>query len=294
LTLTKTDEAFFMMLGHPSFAMPFSDPDLLAGFTRSEWPHRIMWLGRLVEQKQPIHAFRIFEKVRERVPDAELVVLGDGDAETERALAEWLKAHPDISLSIRMEGFKKDVRPYLESAGVGLVTSRFEGYCHSIVEMKMASMPVIAYSMPYLDTLRPGSGAICVAQDDVAAAADAIVRLFCDPGELRRQGSCARRSYEELSSVDEEGNYHRFLGWLADGKHDECLAVDPQWARSVAETFVEHAHAALEIMDRSVHHETECAVRSEWFRDRSYRLGRIVTWPYRKFKRALRMLLCGS
>ena len=293
LTLTKTDEAFFRMLGHPSFAMPFSDPDLLAGFTRREWPHRIVWLGRLVEQKQPIHAFRIFEKVRERVPDAELVVLGDGDVETESALTEWLKAHPDIAPSIRMEGFRKDVRPYLEEAGVGLVTSRFEGYCHSIVEMKMASMPVVAYSMPYLDTLRPGSGAICVAQGDVAAAADAIIRLFCDPGELGRQGSCARRSYEELSSVDEEGNYHRFLGWLADGKHDECLAVDPQWARSVAETFVEHAHAALEIMDRSVRHETECAIRSEWSRDRSYRLGRILTWPYRAAKRMWQKIYCG-
>ena len=285
LTLTKTDEAFFRMLGHPSFAMPFSDPDLLAGFTRREWPHRIIWLGRLVEQKQPIHAFRIFEKVRERVPDSELVVLGDGDADTERELAEWLKSRPAVASSIRMEGFRKDVRPFLEACGVGLVTSRFEGYCHSIVEMKMAAMPVVSYSMPYLDTLKPDSGAICVPQGEVGAAADAIVRLFGDPDEWRRQGARARRSYEELASVDEEGNYERLLEWLKSGAGDEGVAISPRHARSVAETFVEHAHAALEIMDRTARGETDRAVREEWTRDRSYRLGRFLTWPYRTAKR---------
>ena len=284
LTLTKTDEAFFRMLGHPSFAMPFSDPDLLAGFTRREWPHRIIWLGRLVEQKQPIHAFRIFEKVRERVPDSELVVLGDGDADTERELAEWLKSRPAVASSIRMEGFRKDVRPFLEACGVGLVTSRFEGYCHSIVEMKMAAMPVVSYSMPYLDTLKPDSGAICVPQGEVGAAADAIVRLFGDPDEWRRQGARARRSYEELASVDEEGNYERLLEWLKSGAGDEGVAISPRHARSVAETFVEHAHAALEIMDRTARGETDRAVREEWTRDRSYRLGRFLTWPYRTAK----------
>ena len=289
LTLTKTDEAFFRMLGHPSFAMPFSDPDLLPGFVRCEWPRRILWLGRLVEQKQPIHAFRIFEKVRERFPDAELVVLGDGDANTERELAEWLKSRPAVAKSIRMEGFKKDVRSALEGCGVGLVTSRFEGYCHSIVEMKMAAMPVVSYSMPYLDTLKPDSGAICVPQGEVGAAADAIVRLFGDVAEWRRQGMLARRSYEELASVDEEGNYGKLFEWLKSGVGDEGGAISSRHARSVAETFVEHAHAALEIMDRKVRDETDRTVRDEWAHDRSYRLGRILTWPYRYVKRVFRI-----
>lgn len=287
LTLTKTDEAFFRMLGLPAFAMPFSDPDLADMFVRREWQRRILWLGRLVELKQPIHALRIFEKVKERFPDAELVMLGDGDDETERELSCWLAARPEIAGSVHMEGFRKDVRPYLEECGIGLITSRFEGFCHSIVEMKMASMPVIAYDMPYLDTLRPDSGAICVAQGDVDAAAEAVIRLFGDPAEHRRQGELARLSYEKLAAVDEEVNYRRFFGWLASGADEGCRKVDPQWAKSVAETFVEHAHAALEIMNGIARQEAERAVRSEWFRDRSYRLGRIVTWPYRIAKRLL-------
>ena len=173
--------------------------------------------------------------------------------------------------------------------GVGLVTSRFEGYCHSIVEMKMAAMPVVSYSMPYLDTLKPDSGAICVPQGEVGAAADAIVRLFGDVAEWRRQGMLARHSYEELASVDEEGNYGKLFEWLKSGVGDKGGAISSRHARSVAETFVEHAHAALEIMDRKVRDETDRTVRDEWAHDRSYRLGRILTWPYRYVKRVFRI-----
>ena len=287
LTLTHTDEAFFRMFGLPAFAMPFSDPDLMKDFVRRQWPHRILWLGRLVELKQPVHALTILERVREKIPDAELILLGDGDAEIERGISDWLAAHPECARFVRREGFRKDVRPYLEEAGVGLVTSRFEGYCHSIVEIKMASMPVVAYSMPYLDTLKPGSGALVVPQGDVDAAAEAIVRLFEDPDELRRQGELARRSYDQLASVDEECNYRRFFKWLESGESGDAMSISPQYARSVAETFVEHLHSALGIIGRSAQLEIDRAVREEWAHDRSYRLGRIVTWPYRTIKRLL-------
>ena len=287
LTLTRTDEAFFRMLGHPSFAMPFSDPDLMKGFVRRQWPHKILWLGRLVELKQPVHALRILGRVREKVSDAELVLLGDGDAEVERELSCWLAANPDCARFVRREGFRKDVRPFLEAAGVGLVTSRFEGYCHSIVEMKMASIPVVAYAMPYLDTLRPDSGATCVPQGDVDAAASAIIGLFENPEVMRTEGEKARKSYEALSAVDEEGNYWRFFRWLESGKGADAMRIDSECARSVAETFVEHLHEALVIAGGRARRETEQSVLGEWAHDRSYRLGRVLTWPYRIVRRVM-------
>ena len=283
LTLTRTDEAFFRMKGIPSLAMPFADPDLLAGFQRRAHPRRLLWLGRLVELKQPIHALRIFEKVHRRFPDAELVMLGDGDARIETDLRNWLRSNPACSAAVHLEGFRKDVRPSLERAGIGLVTSRFDGFCHSIVEMKMAAMPVVAYEMPYLDTLKPDSGAICVPQGDVQAAADAVVRLFDDEDEFARQSRLARASYEELASVDEEGRYRRLFAWLeGHGKDDDFRTVEPIYAKSVVETFVLHAEEALRIVGESV--------REEWARDRSYRLGRLLTGPYRAVKRLLRSL----
>ena len=288
LTLTHTDEAFFRMFGLPSFAMPFSDPDLMKGFVRRQWPHRILWLGRMVELKQPVHALEILKSVRTRVADAELILLGDGDIETERNISDWLRDNPECGRFVRREGFRKEVRPYLEETGVGLVTSRFEGYCHSIVEIKMAVMPVVAYDMPYLDTLKPESGALVVPQGDIKAAADAIVHLFEDPQELQRQGGLARRSYEELASVNEEERYGRLFRWFESGEGGDAMAIDSRCVRSVAETAVAHLDEALDIMSRLAHEETVRAVRAEWAHDRSYRLGRIVSWPYRMIKRIFR------
>lgn len=280
LTLTRTDEAFFRMYGLPALAIPSSVPDLLCGFNRKDHPHRLIWLGRLVELKQPIHALEILHRLRARFPDTELVLLGDGDALIRAELDSWLSAHPEDARHVRLEGFRKDVRPYLEEAGVGLVTSRFEGFCHSIVEMKMAAMPVIAYEMPYLDTLKPDSGAICVRQGDVNAAADAVGALFESPDEFRRQALLARRSYEELAAVDEEGRYRRVFNWISGNVCEDFISIDTMSSQRVVETFIEHMHMALGITDRRV--------REEWSRDRSYRLGRLLIWPYRMLKQALK------
>lgn len=276
LTLTRIDAAFFALGGFNAFAMPFSDPDLCADFVRTSHPRRLLWLGRIVEQKRPVDALEILLRVRRKFPDAELVLLGDGDGMTERCVNDWLSSHPECARFVRREGFRKDVRPYLESCGVGLVTSRFEGFCHSVVEMKMASMPVVAYRMPYLDTLQPGSGAVCVPQCDVDAAAEAVCRLFGDDDEFRRQSESARRSYEELSSQSEEERYRNLFAWFEAGC-PSTSAPDGRAMRGVVDTLIEHMQTALGVRVR--------AVKEEWSRDRSYRLGRMVSWPWRKLKR---------
>ena len=147
----------------------------------------------------------------------------------------------------------------------------------------MAAMPVVAYAMPYLDTLKPDSGAICVPQGDVNAAADAVVALFESPDEFRRQALQSRQSYEELAAVDEEGLYRRVFNWIGGGVNEDFMSIDPASSQRVVETFIGHMHEALGLMDRQV--------REEWSRDRSYRLGRILTWPYRKCKELARILV---
>ena len=282
ITLTKTDECFFRMLGVPALAIPYSDADLMTGFRRTEHAKKLLWMGRFIELKRPLDAVRIFERVLSRHPDAELYMLG---VPKEAKLAEdptaYVASRPALSRAVHFEGFQKNVRPYLEQCGIGLVTSRFEGFCHAVVEMKMAGLPVVAYDMPYLDTLRPGSGVLTVPQQDMEAAAAAISALLDDPAECRRQGERARASYEELASVDQQAAYGNFFEKLGLGQLDEFRALDPQAARAVADTLVEHVDMALELM--------EGTVRDEWARCRSYRLGRAVTWPLRMLKR-----LCTS
>lgn len=211
ITLSRCDETFFRMMGCRAVSIPYCDADLMEGFVRTEYPRRVLWMGRFVDLKRPLDALRIAERLRGMVPDVELVMLGDGDAGRRGALAKYVDERPALRSAVRFEGFRKDVRPYLKEAGAGLVTSMVEGFCHAIVEMKMASLPVVAYSMPYLETLADGQGSFQVPQGDIEAAAEKLAELFLSRDECLRQGRLSRGSYERLRTFDQKGAYARLF-----------------------------------------------------------------------------------
>ncbi len=242
ITLSPTDEAFFRLLGCRALSIPYCDADLMGGFERKGHPHRILWMGRLVGLKRPMDAIRILERVKTEIQDAELVMLGEGSRDVLRQIEGYLERRPALRGAVELAGFQKDVRPYLEASGVGLVTSKFEGYSHAVVEMKMASMPVVSYSMPYLVTLKDGSGAVQVPQGNVDAAAAEIVKLFSDGDLCVRLGKAARSSYERIAAFDQRGAYERLFADL--GKPREAsslLSVDFDAAGNAARIFAEHA-----------------------------------------------------
>lgn len=242
ITLSPTDEAFFRLLGCRALAIPYCDADLMGGFERKTYSHRILWMGRLVGLKRPMDAIRIVERVKDEIPDASLTLLGDGSRDAVREIERYIRQRPTLHGAVELAGFQKDVRPYLEASGVGLVTSKFEGYSHAIVEMKMASLPVVSYAMPYLVTLKEGSGAVQVPQGSVDAAAAEIVKLFSDKDLCVQQGKRARRSYEGIAAFDQRGAYERLFADLGKARGESSfLPVDPSVARNAMRVLVEHA-----------------------------------------------------
>ena len=279
ITLSKTDEAFFRLLGCRAFAIPYCDADLMGGFERREYPHRILWMGgRFNDWKRPCDAVRVLAGVREKIPDAELLLLGDGNPKERSVLENCLGKYPAIRQAVRCLGFQKDVRPYLEMAGVGLVTSKFEGFCHSVIEMKMASLPVVSYAMPYLPTLEPNTGAIVVPQCDVTAAAHAIAELWGSPDECRRQGDRARQSYEALRAFDERLAYERLFAAVEDPASNYGREpVSEEWAASAVATLLEHCVAGWSVAER----RGASSVRKEL----AFRLGRALLLPVRLLRK---------
>ncbi len=246
ISLSPTDEAFFRLCGCRSLFIPGVETDRMNGYVRQAFPHRVVWIGRLCGWKRPLDAVKIMERVREAVPDAELEMLGDGDAPVKAEIKRYVSSRPALEDAIHFRGYVKDVDPYLKSAGVGLVTSQFEGYSYAIVEMKMASLPVVSYAMPYIVTLKDNSGAIQVPQGQIGTAAAEIVRLFADEEECARQGNLARSSYEMISAFDQRGAYERLFADL--GKPDgesSLLFIDPSAARNVMAVFAEHSVAGF-------------------------------------------------
>ena len=247
ISLSPSDEAAFRTLGCRSLYIPCVDCDRMPGFRRVEYPHRVVWAGRFVNLKRPLDAVKIIEKVRQKVTDAELEMLGDGNPEVVASVERYLASRPQLRPAVHLCGFVKDVAEHLKDAGCGLVTSMVEGCPHSIIEMKMASLPVVSYAMPYLVSLKDDSGAVQVPQGDVDAAAAEIVRLFSDSDLCARQGRMARCSYEELAAFDHRKAYERlFADLLKPQSESSLLSVDPELARNALLVLVEHAQMGFE------------------------------------------------
>lgn len=200
--LSKADVAYWSALGKKCIKTINPIPYALDTKTAKLNEKNIVIVCRISREKQIHEAVKIFQKVIKKVPDAKLTIVGGGD---EKLYADELKSYiTDNKLdgAVEMVGFKKDVLPYYQAADVMLITSKFEGYCLSLVESKICGIPLVTYDLPNLDTVREGKGMFVVPQNDIDEAAERIIEILSDDKLKKEMGAEARKSAEELLSFD--------------------------------------------------------------------------------------------
>ena len=303
MTLSRTDKAFFELMGVPAVHVPYSDPDLFDSVPVHGDGHNILWTGRFAASKRPIHALQIMELVLKRFPDATLTLLGDGPRRAE--VDAYLAAHPDLAAHVSAPGFINDIVPYLSKADVFLVTTEYEGFMHSLVEAKMAALPIVGYQMDYLDTTRPGTGYCSVPQGHVERAAEEICRLFENPEERHRLGALARKNFEWFLKLDQKALYENAFAMALDRPASAPVTVtDPTLVPDIVRILLEHvdmhgqsrlkefAAQKTKLQAKLVARNVKVlrlkkAVR-RLRRDRAYRLGTFLLKPLRFVKRMLK------
>lgn len=159
---------------------------------------RVLFVGRLVAKKGLDHLLRAFPSVQQQVPDAELVIVGDGPLRAQHeALAD------SLGLTPRFTGVQTpdEVRQWLRTSQVlaapSVVTDRgdAEGLPITIMEALATGLPVVAFpSGGSADGVRDAETGFVVEPGNEARLADAIVRVLLD-GALRTRMSEAARAF---------------------------------------------------------------------------------------------------
>lgn len=143
----------------------------------------VVCVGRLARQKGQDLLLQAWAAVHAAVPDAVLVLVGDGPL---RATLE-AAAGPDV----HFVGNQSDVDSYLAAATVVAMPSRWEAASLVALEAMACARPVVAFEVGGVREALGDTGRI-IATDDVAAFAAALIELLGDPEAADLEGSAAR------------------------------------------------------------------------------------------------------
>jgi glycosyltransferase involved in cell wall biosynthesis len=198
------------------YFLPDLDAEAVVPFTGHERPY-FLFVGRLEKIKGLQDVFPAFD----RYPDADLLILGDGD------YADTLKAQAAGNPRIRFLGRKTpdELNAYYRGA-LGLIVPSvcYETFGIILIESFRLGTPVIARRLgPFPEIVdASGGGALFSTEDDLIAA---MRTIQADPAARDRLGKAARRAFEGIWREDRVmAAYGAALARAAHGRGDAALA----------------------------------------------------------------------
>lgn len=164
-----------------------------------------LFVARMVESKGVLDAVEAWAHVLGAVPDARLVMAGDGPLrEAGIKQAERL----GVAGSIEWPGFvtEEEKRRLLGESSLFMAPSYEEGWGISVAEALSTALPVVGYDLPVLNELFP-SAYFAVTCGDVKALAGSVVQVLNDQTlarSLGERGLAAVQRYDVARVADFE------------------------------------------------------------------------------------------
>ena len=141
-------------------------------------------VGRISPQKAPDVFVKMAKHVKDEVPNAHFIIVGNGNQEDEiRKYAE----DNGFSNSLHITGWVDNPMSYVELFDVACLLSRWEGFGLALPEYMMAGKPIVASRVDAIpNIIRNGENGLLVEVDDDIGASNAVLRILREDG-LRKK-----------------------------------------------------------------------------------------------------------
>ena len=106
----------------------------------------MIFLGRLVCQKNPQRLISILKDVKKEIPEIKLGIIGTGDLLEE---VKEIVNQDDLQKNVDFLGYQKNPFPYLFNSKIMIMTSKYEG-------TPMCALEAIACGVPIISTKTDG------------------------------------------------------------------------------------------------------------------------------------------
>ena len=183
-------------------------------------------VARLAPVKNHAMLLHAWKLVQQRVPDAVLLVVGDGSQE--KPLQD-LTRQLSLQDSVRFLGFRRDIGDLLRSMDVFVLSSFSEGLSLTLLEAEAMGLPVVATDVGgNPEVVQHEQTGLLVPTDAPESMAAALARLLQDPDERSRMGQRGREFYGEHFTLRAMlGGYTRLYRQLL-GRPDAARATQQQ------------------------------------------------------------------
>ena len=143
------------------------------------------FIGRLEEQKRPAWLLRLLGEVFARLPEHDLVLVGDGP---QRAALEQLARDLKLEARVHFTGKRGDVPDILAAADALVLPSAWEGMPNVVLEAMAAGRPVVACDVTGVRELLGSGDEQIVPGEDAAGFALRIAEICGKSSAIRRLG----------------------------------------------------------------------------------------------------------
>lgn len=163
----------------------------------------VLAVGRLKPQKDFPNLLRAFAQVKQQIPDARLVILGEGP---QRKELESLAHQLGIADSFDLPGFRSNPHAFIAMADVFVLSSQYEGLPNVLIEALALGKRIVATDCDSgpAEILKYGQYGKLVPVGDIDQMADAIGK------ELRKPFACLNQP-QAIEDFQQETQVEKYV-----------------------------------------------------------------------------------
>lgn len=168
----------------------------------------VVSMGRFHYEKGFDLLLAAFARVRERRPQWQLILIGDGPLR--QALTQQV-SELELTAAVHFVGRQKDPFRYLRQADIFVLPSRWEGFGNVLVEAMACGLPVVSFDCPSgpKEIIAHERDGLLVPAGDVDELSNAIVRLIDDETDRLRIAAAARLAAERFMLANIVGEWEK-------------------------------------------------------------------------------------